>query len=173
MPYSNFCCRFLIIANCLLLLGCAHLSSPLVTHAQKKEPGQQMFVIKNVNVISMALGDDIIADANVLITNERITSINGTIPTGATVIDGRGKWLVPGLIDMHVHVPTDIHFGSKYTTQGATIFFDTQDVMTPYIANGVTTIFDLNSKAEHFGQRNEIAKGKVIGPRMALAALIN
>ncbi len=45
--------------------------------------------------------------------------------------------------------------------------------MTPYIANGVTTIFDLNSKAEHFGQRNDIAKGEVIGPRMALSALIN
>src|SRR5687768_1665308 len=80
---------------------------------------------------------------------------------------------MPGLIDMHVHVPTDIHFGKQRPTKGATIFFDTQDVMTPYIANGVTTIFDLNSKAEHFGQRNEIAEGDAIGPRMALAALIN
>jgi hypothetical protein len=50
---------------------------------------------------------------------------------------------------------------------------DTQDVMTTYIANGVTTIFELDGRVEHFGQRNEIAKGKVIGPRMALAALIN
>ncbi len=132
-----------------------------------------MFVIKNVNVIPMTLGDEIIVDANVLITNERITSINGSIPPGATIIDGKGKWLIPGLIDMHVHVPTDIHFGSRYITQGATIFFDTQDIMTLYIANRVTTIFDLNSKAEHFGQRNEIGKGKVIRPRMALAALIN
>jgi hypothetical protein len=49
---------------------------------------------------------------------------------------------------------------------------DTQDVMTTYIANGVTTIFELDGRVEHFGQR-KIAKGKVIGPRMALAALIN
>ena len=44
--------------------------------------------------------------------------------------------------------------------------------MTLHISNGVTTIFDLNSRAEHFGQRNEIAKGSVIGSRMALAALL-
>jgi hypothetical protein len=48
---------------------------------------------------------------------------------------------------------------------------DTQDVMTTYIANGVTTIFELDGRVEHFGQE-EVAKGKVIGPR-ALAALIN
>jgi hypothetical protein len=32
--------------------------------------------------------------------------------------------------------------------------------MTTYIANGVTTIFELDGRVEHFGQRNEIAKGK-------------
>ena len=45
--------------------------------------------------------------------------------------------------------------------------------MTPYIANGVTTVFELNAVAGHFGQRNEILRGDVIGPRMALAAMIN
>lgn len=52
------------------------------------------------------------------------------------------------------------------------MFLDTQDYMTLYNANGVTTIFDLNSKPAHFAQRNEIEKGTVIGPRMALTALL-
>ena len=121
----------------------------------------------------MTLENHLIPNATVIIRNERVVFLNGPVPPEAKIIDGKGKWLIPGLIDMHVHVATDIHFGPKLPTQGATTFFGTQDVMTPYIANGVTTIFDLNSKAEHFGQRNDIAKGDFIGPRMALAALIN
>jgi imidazolonepropionase-like amidohydrolase len=116
---------------------------------------------------------EVLSNAIVIISNEQISSLDGPIPPGAQIIDGSGKWLIPGLIDMHVHVPTDIHFGPTRPTQGATIFFDTQDVMTPYIANGVTTLFDLTGKAEHFGQRNQIARGDVVGPRMALAAFIN
>jgi imidazolonepropionase-like amidohydrolase len=121
----------------------------------------------------MTLGSDVITNATVVITDDKITSINGLVPSEAKIIDGRGKWLIPGLIDMHVHVPTDIRFLPKSVTGSANVFFNTQDVMTPFLANGVTTILELNSKPEHFAQRNEIAKGKVIGPRMALAALIN
>ena len=76
-------------------------------------------------------------------------------------------------MDMHVHTYGDVNFKGNKPTQGANFFRDTQDVMTSYIANGVTTTFDLDAKVEHFGQRNEIASGKVIGPRMALAAMID
>jgi hypothetical protein len=37
---------------------------------------------------------------------------------------------------------------------------DTQDVMTTYIANGVTTIFELDGRVEHFGQRMRLQKEK-------------
>ncbi len=74
---------------------------------------------------------------------------------------------------MHIHGLADINFGSTYPTKGATFFVDNQDVMTLYVANGVTTILDLNARADNFGQRNEIIKGNVIGPRIALVALIN
>src|SRR5690349_11497585 len=44
-------------------------------------------------------------DRTVVISDDRITSISqGGAPTDARVIDGRGKFLVPGLCDMHVHV---------------------------------------------------------------------
>ncbi len=139
----------------------------------KKEVKQQVFAIKNVNIIPMTAGGVVLPNAIVIIKNDKIEAINGAIPKEAKIIDGTGKWLMPGLIDMHVHVPTDGGpFGPKLSTQGATLFFDLQDYMTLHIANGVTTIFDLNSKPEHFGQRNEIAKGNVVGSRMALAALL-
>ncbi|MBK7689724.1 MAG: amidohydrolase family protein [Bacteroidetes bacterium] len=152
-------------------------STPL-TFGQKitsKQTHQQIpVVIKNVNIITLDSTNTIINNATVVIVGNRIDAINSEIPQKATVIDGKGKWLIPGLIDMHVHIPTDGGpFGPKMPTQGATMFFDLQDYMTLYNANGVTTIFDLGSKPEHFGQRNEIGKGNVIGPRMALAAVID
>ncbi len=140
---------------------------------QNSKTSKETYAIKNVNIITMTSSNAVINNATVVVSENRIESINGTIPKNAEIIDGKGKWLMPGLIDMHVHVPIDSGpFGPKKPTQGATIFFDLQDYMTLNIANGITAIFDLNSSPEHFGQRNEIAKGKVIGSRMALAALL-
>jgi imidazolonepropionase-like amidohydrolase len=152
--------------------------STTLTFGQKiksKHPNQQIpFVIKNVNIITMDSSNTIINNATIVIVGNRIDAINGSIPQKAKVIDGKGKWLIPGLIDMHVHIPTDGGpFGPKIPTQGATLFMDIQNYMTLYNANGVTTIFDLGSRVEHFGQRNEIGKGQVLGPRMALAAMID
>lgn len=133
------------------------------------------YVIRNVNMISMVPGSKVIENVTVFIEDNKIVSINKAVPVPVPgiAIDGRGKWLIPGLIDMHVHIPTDGHFNATYPTHAAQVFTNTQDVMTPFIANGVTTVFDLNAMPGHFGQRNEIAKGDVIGPRMALSALID
>ncbi|MGM9509052.1 amidohydrolase family protein [Larkinella sp. GY13] len=131
------------------------------------------FVIRNVNVIPMTSPTKIIYQATVVIKNGQIESLNGSVPKEAVVVDGQGKWLIPGLIDMHVHLPTDFSVRPGLPTQPPSITFNTQDVMTPYLANGVTTIVNLNATMESFGQRKEIEKGYVIGPRMALAALIN
>jgi len=134
---------------------------------------QHTYAITHVNIIPMTPNNKIITEATVVIDSNKILSINKPVPSNAKVIDGRGKWLIPGLMDMHVHVPVDGHFNTSYPTRAAAIFTNTQDIMTPFIANGVTTIFDLNSRAGHFGQRNEILRGDVIGPRMALAAMID
>lgn len=131
------------------------------------------FAVKNVNIITMTTPNRIITNATVLIKGDKISGINEAIPTEATIIDGTGKWLIPGLVDMHVHNLTDITFSPGYATKASTIFTDTQDFMLLYIANGVTTAFELSARPAHFGQRNEIAKGKVTGPRIALAALID
>lgn len=141
--------------------------------SQEQAIQQKTIVIKNVNVIQMTSPNKVLHNATVIIKGSRMTSINSSIPNNAVIIDGEGKWLIPGLIDMHVHIPTDFSIGKKLPTQAADITFNTQDLITPYIANGVTTIFNLNANVESFSQRKEIEKGNVIGPRMALAALIN
>ncbi len=151
--------------------------STTLSFGQKIEVGQTSqqisFVIKNVNIITMTSPSSIIKNASVVITGNRIETINGVIPKNAKVIDGKGKWLIPGLIDMHVHLAMDLNFGKRLPTQVPDLVFNTQDIMTPYIANGVTTLLDLNSNTNHIAQKKEIEKGYVIGPRMALAALID
>jgi hypothetical protein len=82
--------------------------------------------------------------------------------------------VMPGLMDMHVHLPNDDQLPVE-TSRGdpPRVDFGTQDIMTPYIANGVTQVFNLDSVAASVGQRNEIARGDVLGPHIALAAVIN
>jgi imidazolonepropionase-like amidohydrolase len=143
------------------------------SHSQEQVTQQKRIAIKNVNVIQMTSPNNVLYNATVIIKGSRIASINDLVLNDAEIIDGKGKWLIPGLIDMHVHIPTDFSIGKKLPTQAPDIIFNTQDLMTPFIANGVTTIFNLNANVESFRQRKEIEKGSVIGPRMALAALIN
>lgn len=171
MPYKNLYPVFLFF--CLVLAGCKPVSSDVTHLKQKKVERQQVYVIKQVNVIPMTPAGGVIEKATVIIENGKIISLNGPVPDHAQVINGQGKWLIPGLIDMHVHIPTDGHFNTTFPTRAAAVFTSTQDIMTPFVANGVTTVFELIAKAGHFGQRNEITRGDVIGPRMALAAMID
>jgi imidazolonepropionase-like amidohydrolase len=149
------------------LVSCLHLS------VVRAADVAGTYAITHVNVLTMSSTGGVLLDASIVIENGKISSINGRIPEGARAIDGKGKWLIPGLIDMHVHVPTDGQFNANYPTRTAAVFTRTQDVMTPFVANGVTTVFELIAQPGHFGQRNEILRGDVMGPRMALAAFIN
>lgn len=158
----SFCCVFLCCYACKS------------TQAIPDRAGKQtLLVIEDVHVITGTIGGEVIRNATVIIDNGIITSVNGNTPRNAKVINGRGKWLIAGMIDMHVHLPSDFRLGQKIPTGAASVFFNTQDILTPFIANGVTTVFELSAKAEHFAQRNDIAKGAAIGPRIALAALMN
>lgn len=161
-----------------LLLGLASLCLPMATAAARDsidplaEPSAT--VIEHVSVIPMASDGVVVSDATVVIENGRIVSLQGPIPKYAKRLDGKGKWLIPGLTDMHVHLLSDgLPRPPKYPTEAPTMFFDTQDIVTPYVANGVTQIVNLDAVAASVGQRNDIAKGKVLGPHMALAAVIN
>lgn len=164
---------FLLIGLTVFVNASKLKAQSITGTAQKQWNQQALWAIKNVHILPMTMENKVIENATILIKGNRIVSINKSIPDSATIIDGKGKWLIPGLIDMHVHTPTDGHFNTNYPTRAAAIFTHTQDIMTPYVANGVTTLFELNAMAGHMGQRNEILRGDIIGPRMALAGMIN
>jgi hypothetical protein len=133
--------------------------------------------IEHVNVIPMTRGSDVVSDSTVLIRDGRIVSIT---PAGATPspnppkINARGLWLMPALADMHVHLENDrlLRLYAKDTSvPPGTV--RTADSLLPYVANGVLQILVLTAMPETIAQRNEVEIGRVLGPHIALAAMID
>jgi imidazolonepropionase-like amidohydrolase len=111
--------------------------------------------ITGVTVID-ATGAPARPDMTVVITGDRITAIGKPgevgLPEGATVVDSKGKYLIPGLWDMHVHT-ADPSF------------------LPLYLANGVTGVRDMHALDPDaiFGLRKQVQEGKQPGPRVVAA----
>lgn len=163
--------NFYLLALFVILSSCKE--KKLTDKVQQSSHQGTIYAIKNVNIIPMTKKNKVIKNATIVIENNKILSINNSIPNNSITIDGADKWLIPGLIDMHVHNLSNGSFSKGYPTRGATLSFDTQNQMTPYIANGVTTVFELSGRIGHFKQRDEIGSGDAIGPRIAIAAVID
>jgi imidazolonepropionase-like amidohydrolase len=134
-------------------------------------------VIEHVTVLPMTVDGAPIPNATVTIRGGRIASIDSTrsaSPRGARRIDGRDKFLMPGFTDMHMHLENDrlmrIWSGDKTVPDG---LMQLEDLLTPYLANGVTQIFNLTAMSETIGQRVEVSSGRVLGPHIATAAMID
>jgi len=115
-------------------------------------PSNEAVSITNVNVLSPD-GSTFIPNQTVRIENGIITSIDtlSESAANATVINGEGKFLIPGLIDSHVHL------------------FKSQNDLLLYVANGVTEIRELIGEEDHLKWRKEITAGR-IGPDMYIAS---
>ncbi len=133
-------------------------------------------VIDHVNVLPMTRNDAAVMDATIVIHDGRIASVGRAParPAGARHIDGKGKWLMPGLADMHVHPENDrmlrLMTGNKGLPDGTVT---DADVFAPYVVNGVLQIMNMASMSEAVGQRVAIESGRILGPHMALAAMVD
>jgi imidazolonepropionase-like amidohydrolase len=121
--------------------------------------GPRLLAIRNVTVIP-GTGVPPIENATVLIRDERIAAIGPAtgiaIPAGVRIIEGAGKFLVPGFIDLHTHL-------SKARASALGLF----------IANGVTTIRDMGGDHEELLRwRRDVQTGVRIGPRILMAGPI-
>jgi cytosine/adenosine deaminase-related metal-dependent hydrolase len=114
-------------------------------------------VFKNVTLFDSTTAKSIPAQ-RVTVRGERILSVEAekgqATGSGAQVVDGSGKMLLPGLWDMHQHLQPD------------TAFLD--------IAAGITTIRDLANSIDELGKLNKhILAGEQIGPRIIMAGFID
>jgi hypothetical protein len=114
-------------------------------------------VITGVNVVDVVDGR-VAPNSTVVIEGGVITTVTsgGSPPAGARVIDGRGKFLIPGLWDMHAHI------------QGSG-----EPWLQLYAANGVTGIRDMGADLDFIlGMREATASGRVLGPEIIAAGPI-
>ncbi len=138
-------------------LAALALAGPLSAAAEPIErvPAPAAFV--GVGVIPLD-GPRVLADHTVIVEGGRIVALGPAaqmqVPEGARVIDGRGRYLLPGLVDMHVHL--DHRLGSRPDFGDAPL----------YLAHGVTTVLNLRGEAEHLALRERIAAGELLAPTL-------
>lgn len=129
--------------------------------ATTDHPAPGKYVIKNVSVIPMD-SDKILDKQDVFIAGGAITHIGNAdaqaTDKDALVIDGTGKYLLPGFAEMHAHVPA---------TDDTTV---AKNVLELYVLNGVTTIRGMLGHPQHLLLRDDIKKGNIIGPRFYAGA---
>ena len=118
------------------------------------------YAFTNVNVVPMT-SETVLSDQTVVVQNGRITAVGPaarvTVPAGATRIDGRGKYLMPGLAEMHGHIPgQNVQFAER--------------VAFLYVAGGVTTVRGMQGHPAQFELRKRINAGEIVGPRMILGS---
>jgi Tol biopolymer transport system component/imidazolonepropionase-like amidohydrolase len=118
------------------------------------------FVIRGARVITMH-GDDVLEQADLLVTGQRIAAVGASgavpVPEGAHVFDGRGKTIIPGLIDTHAH----LHYS------GYEVFPEAKWEYLANLAYGVTTVYDPSAPSlDVFAQAEQVEAGLMVGPRV-------
>jgi imidazolonepropionase-like amidohydrolase len=116
----------------------------------------ESIAIVDVNVVPMN-AETVLADQTVIVSDGRIERIGGTaairVPDGVTVIDGGDRYLMPGLSEMHAHVPP----------AGAESL---ERVLSLYVANGVTLARGMLGEPGHLVLRQQLLDGEILGPRL-------
>ena len=109
--------------------------------------------IKDITMLSED-GTSMLPNQTILIKNTKIDAIGDaiSIPNDYEIIDGNGKYVIPGLIDSHVHVKRS------------------KNDLLLYLANGITYIGEMTGMKEHFKYAEDIEEGTFLGPRMYIAS---
>jgi hypothetical protein len=148
-----------------LVLGCLAITAPGAASAQPSRapltPGVTAFT--NVSVVPMT-SDTVLRDMTVIVRDGRIASITPSrtarVPENARRIDGRGKFLLPGLADAHTHLYSDDEVADSLAPLELGVM----------LANGVTVARLMIGTPEQLTLRTDVASGRVLGPQLWLAS---
>jgi imidazolonepropionase-like amidohydrolase len=141
------------------LRGAILFFSACVLFSACSPQGEHNLAITHVTVIDMT-GAPARADQTIIIKNDRIAAVGASntvaIPRGAQILDAHGKFLIPGLVDMHIHLT------AAGEPDGSRKF-----MLPLLLANGITTVRDMGGYLESIRQlQKEIQEGKRLGPRI-------
>ncbi len=132
------------------ILAAALLSTPPTA------PPEPVTAFVNVTVIPMDR-ERVIPNQTVIVRGERIVEIGPAsrvkVPEGGTRVDGRGKYLIPGLAEMHAHIP-----GGQAPDSLV------ERVLYLYISGGITTVRGMLGHPRHLEYRARAARGELVSP---------
>ena len=144
--------RFTLLAA-IVFMGCED--------AAQAAPGTIAFT--HVNVLPMT-AETVLADQTVVVVDGRITEVGAAgdvmLGRGATVIDGTDQYLMPGLAEMHAHVPP----GDNPPRDAV------EDLLFLYVANGITTIRGMLGSDYQIPLADELEQSQLLGPNFYVAA---
>lgn len=151
------------MANRSLLIAAIFATPLLATPAIHRPPiAAGTFAFVDVTVLPMDR-ERVLTGQTVVVRDGRIAALGPStsvrVPADAQRIDAKGKFLMPGLAEMHAHVlgpqqPQELN----------------RDLMFLYVANGVTTIRAMLGAPNQLVLREQLKKGEVLGPTMFVAA---
>ncbi len=135
-------------------LAAASVALALGAGAVRAQEPARPVVLLHANIID-GVSDQPLRDMTIVLTGGRIAAIGANVaqPAGATVIDLRGRWVLPGLIDAHTHIST---LGAAKRA----------------LESGVTTVRSAStSNFQDVALRELVKTGKLAGPDMLAAGV--
>ena len=158
--------KFIIAAILLTILPLAALgqinsnkkTSNNPNKSKKNWLSEKVLVIENISIID-GVNPSVQLNKTIVIVGNRIKALGVkgevSIPAKAKIINGKGKYLIPGLWDSHVHLSS-----AKYP-------------LPLFVANGVTAVREMGGDLQQVKEmREQIAKGQLLGPRIKMSGTI-
>ncbi|MEX0890729.1 MAG: amidohydrolase family protein [Gemmatimonadota bacterium] len=140
--------------------GLAGLLAAILAPAFPLAAQQPAVAFVDVTVVPMDR-ERVLEHQTVVVRDGRITAMGDAeatpVPAGATRVAGAGRWLLPGLAEMHGHIPG-----------GSGAF--TEDVLFLYVAGGATTVRGMQGNPAQLELRRRVEAGELIGPRLVLGS---
>ena len=147
---------FVVVVVTILTVGCGGEPPTMISGD---------FAFLNVNVLPMdGTGERVLERQIVMIENGRISLIGASdefsVTENVTSVDAEGYFLMPGLTEMHGHLPN-----SRMSDE------DVRNLLFLYVANGVTTVRGMQGDPSQFALRSAIERGRLLGPKLYLASV--
>jgi imidazolonepropionase-like amidohydrolase len=151
-----------LVTSVLLISACGEAKPP-AAEAAAAEPALSGNAIAFVNVTVIPMDRERELDGHTVVVKDGRISAMGPaddihVPQDAEQIDGAGRYLMPGLAEMHAHIP-----GSGERRWAENVLF-------LFVANGVTTIRGMAGSPLHLELREQTASGELVGPTIYAAA---
>ncbi|HWG71799.1 MAG TPA: amidohydrolase family protein [Steroidobacteraceae bacterium] len=149
-----------------IVLGATALACALSVMAARAEP----VVIEHVTLID-GLGHAPQPDMTVAVDGNKIATITPSAlahNVNGKIINGKGKYLIPGLMDIHIHLRGGIDLTAKAgDTPAPPNRQQGLEALASYLYSGVTTVFDCGNRADYIlSMRSDERAGRILSPRI-------